>query len=232
MGQLDGPRRAPPAGRTVRRLVVLLHGYGADGNDLIELAPHLAAALPDTAFVAPDAPDPVPGMPFGRQWFSLSRYDPEMLRRDPQRAPDVYREMQLGAERASAALQSFLDAELARHGLTDDRMALVGFSQGTMMSLQVGLRRARPPAAVTGFSGALVGGDRLRSEIRCRPPVLLVHGDADEIVPVEAMFAAASGLAACEVPVQWHVCPGLGHGIDPDGLGLCRDFLHRHLGPA
>lgn len=227
--KLDGPRIVPPAGVKARHLVVLLHGYGADGNDLIELAGLWRQLLPDAAFVAPNAPERIPGSPFGYQWFGLERYDPEMLRRDPQHAAVTYREMEQGAVGARDDLQQFLDSELARLGLPGDRLALVGFSQGTMMSLYCGLRRNVPPAGIVGFSGALVGGERLADEIRCTPPVMLVHGDSDDVVPIEAMFSAASGLAAANVSVQWHICRGLGHGIDPEGVKIAGGALKTWL---
>ncbi len=225
---LDGPRVAPASG-TATHLVVLVHGYGADGSDLIGLAPHWQRLLPQAAFVAPNAPERIPGMPWGYQWFSLSAYDPDMLRRDPVLAPGIYQEMREGAARAAAPLAAFLDAELARHRLGPDRLALVGFSQGTMMALQVGLRRHVAPAAIVGFSGALIGADRLPAEITARPPVLLIHGDEDEIVPVEALQAGVDGLAAAGVAVRAHVCAGLGHGIDQEGLELAGGFLAGYL---
>lgn len=224
MTLLDGPRVLPAAGPP-DSLVVLLHGYGADGNDLIGLADPWKRWLPRTAFVSPNAPEPIPGMPFGRQWFGLAGYDPNQMRRDPRHTAAVYKGMATGAVKAAGALDAFLDAELARHKLSPDRMALVGFSQGTMMSLHVGLRRKTGLAGIVGFSGALVGGDALKAEIACRPPVLLIHGDADEMVPVTALFGALEGLKEAEVPVRWHVCPGLGHGIDPEGLQMAGQFL-------
>lgn len=232
---LDGPRLPAASGRATS-LAVLLHGYGADGNDLIELGAQWRRLLPDTAFAAPHAPTMIPGFPpgmgGGRQWFALDAYDPNLLRRDPQQTAGIYATMQVAAEGAAPALQAFLDAELARHGLTGDRLALVGFSQGTMMALHVGLRRAPAPAAILGYSGALLGGPALEDEIRGRPPVLLVHGDADDIVPVEAMFAAMNGLNAVGCPARWHVSRGLGHGIDPDGLQIGGAFLAENLSRA
>lgn len=230
--QLDGPRNLPAGGVTPDSLIVLLHGYGADGNDLIELAPHWRQLLPRAAFVAPHAPQRIPGMPFGYQWFSLAGYDPGQLRRDPRQAAEIYRNMETGAISAAGVLDSFLDAELARYGLPAGRLALVGFSQGTMMALHVGLRRPVGPAAIVGFSGALVGGDRLKSEIACRPPVLLIHGDADEVVPVTALFGALDGLAQAGVAVRWHIAQGLGHGIDPEGLSIAGQFLALSLAGA
>lgn len=228
--QLDGPRNLPPAGVTPDSLVVLLHGYGADGNDLIELAPHWRRQLPRTAFVAPHAPERIPGMPYGFQWFSLAGYDPNQMRRDPRHTAEIYRRMETGAIAAAGLLDRFLDDELARYGLPPGRLALVGFSQGTMMALHVGLRRPAAPAAIVGFSGALVGGDRLKDEIACRPPVLLIHGDADEMVPVTALFGATEGLAQAGITVRWHIAQGLGHGIDPDGLEMAGQFLAQSLG--
>lgn len=210
MTTLSGPRMPPQAGAAAQ-LVVLLHGVGADGNDLIGLAPALARHLPNAAFVAPNAPEPCDMAPFGHQWFSLQDRRPEAI--------------EAGVRRSAPVLDAFIDAELERSGLEDDQLALVGFSQGTMMALHVALRRARPVAAVLGFSGALIGADRLRAEIRSRPPVLLVHGDADELIPVRALHAAVAGLQAMSVPVRFSVRPGLPHGIDPEGVEEGGRFL-------
>ncbi len=209
---LDGPRRPPASGGAARHLVVLLHGYGANGDDLIGLAAAFAPALPDAAFVAPDAPQAIPGYPMGLQWFPLTRIGP--------------REIAEGAAAAAPAVNAFLDAELARHGLADAALALVGFSQGTMMALQVGLRRMRSPAGILGYSGVLPPSDQ---PITAKPPVLLVHGDRDEIVPVAALPAAAAALADVGVPVETHIVRGLGHGIDDAGLRLGVAFLRRVL---
>jgi phospholipase/carboxylesterase len=239
--ELDGPRVPPARGGQPRQLIVFLHGYGADGNDLIGLAPYFQRRLPDAAFVSPHAPEPIPGSPpgmgGGRQWFSLARYDPDMLRRmnaegvHADQAADVYRHMFDGTEAARPALDRFLDAELKRLNLTAGGLALVGFSQGTMMALHVGLRRQPGPAAIIGFSGALIGADRLPAEARCRPRVLLVHGDADEVVPLPAMHAALNALAKAEVPARWHITPGGGHGIDAPGVELALDVLASAFAP-
>jgi len=216
--RIDGPRLGPKAGGAPDSLVVLVHGYGANGEDLIGLAPYFQRVLPHAAFVAPDAPESVPGVPFGRQWFAITRLDPHLLA--------------AGADSAAPVLDAFLDAELERQGVAPSRLALVGFSQGTMMALHVGLRRAVPPVAILGFSGALVASERLPGEIRVRPPVLLIHGDSDPMVPVVAMHAAEAGLAAAGVPVASHVAPGLGHGIDPEGLQRGMAFLAEAFGAA
>ena len=208
--QLNGPR-LPAAGGAANRLIVFVHGYGADGNDLIGLGRHWQRLLPTAAFVSPHAPERCAMSPTGYQWFGITRMQPdEMLR---------------GVERAAPVLNAFIDAELARLNLDASKLALVGFSQGTMMSLHVGLRRTVPPAAIVGFSGALPGAERLPAEIVGRPPVLLVHGDADEMIPVQALHAAVNGLGAAGVPARWHVSRGMGHGIAPDGLDLAGRFL-------
>jgi phospholipase/carboxylesterase len=207
---LSGPR-LPPARGTATHLVVLCHGYGADGNDLIGLAPHWQRLLPTAAFVAPNAPERVPGAPSGFQWFPIQRLDPG--------------EMQRGVESAAGLLDAFLDAELARLELPHDRLALVGFSQGTMMSLQVGLRRPVKPAAIVGFSGMLARGTALEPLAPDTPPILLVHGDADQMIPAQAMLASVGMLGAAGAAVQWHISHGLGHGIDEAGLDLGGNFL-------
>ncbi len=212
---LDGPRLAARSG-TATALVVLLHGYGADGRDLISLADEWGDVLPGSAFVAPDAPEPIPGYPMGRQWFGLAERSAA--------------EMWIGVNEAAPVLESFLDAEMARHRLAPDRVALVGFSQGTMMALHVGLRRREQLAAIIAYSGRLAGPEQLGDAIVTRPPVLLVHGTEDEIIPVAAMNDAAAALLSEGVAVQCHACPHLGHGIDDAGLRLGGAFLGRHLG--
>jgi phospholipase/carboxylesterase len=191
-----GPATAP-----AEQLVVLLHGLGADGADLIDLAPVWARALPHAAFTAPHAPTPYAAAGFGRQWFDL--YD----------RSDASREA--GADAARAWLDAFLDAELARLGLTD--YALMGFSQGAMMALHVGLRRAVAPRAILAFSGRLIAPQRL-AEATARPPVLLVHGEADPVVPAASSHEAESALLAAGFDVTGRFVPGLGHGIDESGL--------------
>ena len=211
--ELNGPRLEPADGGKAKQLVVLLHGLGADGNDLISLAPIFARSLPQAAFVSPDAPFPCDMAPYGRQWFSLQ-----------DRAPEA---MLGGVRLAAPILDGFLDAELERLGLEDSDLALLGFSQGTMMALHVALRRSKPCGAVIGFSGHLVGADSLADEITSRPPVLLAHGDADEVVPFAALPAAEQVLKANGVTVSAHRRPGLGHGIDERCVALAQDAMIR-----
>jgi len=196
--------------------VVLLHGIGADGADLLGLAPFVAEALPDAAFVAPDGPFPYDMAPFGRQWFSLQdRSLPAMAQ---------------GLRAAAPLVDAYLDAQLAALGLDETGLALVGFSQGTMMALHVALRRPRPCAAVVGFSGALLQPEALAGEIRARPRILLIHGDADEVVNPACLPEAEAGLAAVGVPVLAEMRHGLGHAIDGSGLGLATAFLRQAFG--
>lgn len=206
---LDGPRLAP-RGRAASALVVLLHGYGANGDDLIALADAWQPILPDAAFVAPNAPDMIPGMHGGLQWFGLTLRDPSEYWR--------------GVSSAQPALDRFLDAELARHRLGPERLVLVGFSQGTMLALHVGLRRASAPAGIVAYSGLLAGPEHL-AQTPARPPVLLVHGETDDLIPVEALHTAREALAATGLPVEWHVRPGLGHGIDPEAQWMAGTFI-------
>ena len=219
MADLDGLRLEPRSGKA-RQLVVFLHGYGADGNDLIEIGRAWAGLLPDAAFISPHAPRPCGQAPMGREWFPLTFRDPD--------------ERWTGVNAAAPQLNAFLDAELTRRNLPNSALALVGFSQGTMMALHVGLRRAESPAAIVGYSGMLVipeeiDPDKFAGEIVNRPPVLLVHGDQDQLIPVQALMHAAQGLAALEVPVEWHISPGVAHGIDQEGLRQGGEFLARRF---
>ena len=211
MAELNGPRFGPKQGRA-RHLVVLLHGVGADGHDLIDLAPGWAAALPEAAFVSPDAPDRYDGSAIGRQWFSLSdRSRPAMAE---------------AATAAAGPLARFVAAELARLDLGPDAYALVGFSQGAMMALQVGLRHLPPPRAVVAYSGILLDETGFSAQ---PPPVLLVHGEDDAVVPAEATRVAERVLRAAGVVVEADISPRLGHGIDAAGLSRGGLWLQRYV---
>lgn len=217
---LDGPRLAPRSGTKATSLIVLLHGYGADGRDLIDLGEYWAPLLPDAAFVSPHAPEPLAIAPVGRQWFGYTERDD--------------RERWTGVQSANAALDGFLDAELARLNLPGGRLALVGFSQGTMMALHTGLRRKVAPAGIVGFSGVHVlppaaGIDAFDAEITSRPPILLIHGDADAVVAPDYLPRAVESLQARGVNVRAHMTRGLGHGIDRTGLTLAGNFLQEVL---
>jgi phospholipase/carboxylesterase len=219
MTELDGPRLEPHSGEA-RQLVVFLHGYGADGNDLIDIGRAWQELMPHAAFVSPHAPEACGQAPTGRQWFALTFRDPN--------------ERWLGANKAAPVLERFLDAELKRRNLPPSALVLVGFSQGTMMALHVGLRRAAAPLAIVGYSGLLVvppdaNPEKFAEGIKARPPILLVHGDRDDLIPVQALFQAASGLGSLDIPVEWHLSRGIGHGIDQEGLRHGGEFIARRL---
>jgi phospholipase/carboxylesterase len=216
MTKLDGPSHGPHAGGKPGHLAILLHGYGADGNDLIGLAPVLAPLMPDVVFHAPNAPYPCEGNPMGFQWFGISRLDREVAA--------------AGVRSAAPYAEAFLDDTMARHGLDESKTVLIGFSQGTMMALHVGLRRKNPLAGIVGFSGMLAAPGALGSEIRSKPPVLLVHGDSDEMLPAMLTQRAAQTLQENGVEVGVHIAKGVGHGIDQTGLSHAARFLVNAFG--
>ena len=212
MTTLTGPTAPPASGEPASALVVFLHGYGADGNDLISLSQIFSQVLPHAAFSAPHAPQAM-GMG-GRAWFPLTMRDPS--------------EYERGVVSAAPSLDAYLDAELSRLGLADDRLALVGFSQGTMMALHVAYRRPSSIACVVGYSGlcATVEGGPLKPA-----PTILIHGTADEVVPPQMTMVAAQMLGGADIPVEFHMVPGLGHGIEETGLRMAADQLRRSLPP-
>ena len=201
---LTGPSFSPKSGGAPRQVVILLHGLGADGDDLIGLAPYFAEALPDAEFLSPHAPYPCDMAPYGRQWFSLQDFGQEAMLR--------------GLEAVKPLFDSYLDAVIESRKITAADLALIGFSQGTMLSLHGALRRKQPIAALLGYSGMLVAPDRLIGEITARPPVMLIHGEQDTVVPFEAMELGRRALEALAVPASTLARPGLGHSIDDEGL--------------
>lgn len=216
---LTAGRKEPVSGET-RSVVVFLHGYGANGADLLGLADVLGEHLPDTLFVAPDAPEAIAGLPNGYQWFPIPWLD-----------GSSEEEAERGLRAASDDLNAFLDALLVDEDLLPEQMVLFGFSQGTMISLHVAPRREDPVAGIVAFSGRLLSPESLADETRVRPPVLLVHGDADDVVPVQSLPAAAEALQeAGWQDVFAHIMKGTAHGIAPDGLSVALAFMRDKCG--
>ncbi|QFT63366.1 alpha/beta hydrolase [Roseivivax sp. THAF30] len=211
---LQAGRKEPASGET-RSVVVFLHGYGANGADLLGLADPLAEHLPDTLFLAPDAPEACAGAPFGFQWFPIPWID-----------GSSQEDSEAGMRAAAADLDAFLDSLMVDEDVMPEQVALFGFSQGTMMALQVAPRREDAVAGIVGFSGRLLEPDLLADEAVSCPPVLLVHGDQDDVVPPQSMPEAAEALqSAGWSEVYGHVMKGTAHGIDPEGLGVALAFL-------
>ncbi len=211
--------RVDPLSGSLRSVVVFLHGYGANGADLLGLAEPLGAHLPDTLFLAPDAPERCAGAPFGFQWFPIPWID-----------GSSEEESERGIMAAAADLDAFLDAVMVDEDVLPEQVVLFGFSQGTMMSLHVAPRRPDPVAGIVAFSGRLLAPDLLADEVVSRPPVLLVHGDQDDLVPVQSLPEAAEALQnAGWTDVYAHIMKGTGHGIAPDGLSVALAFMRDKL---
>jgi len=215
---LNGERRAAASGKGTS-LVVFLHGYGANAQDLLGLADPLAPHMPDTVFVAPDAPEHCAGSPMGYQWFPIPWID-----------GSSEEDSAAGMERAVGDLNAYLDTVMQEEGINADKTILFGFSQGTMMALHIAPRRKDPMAGVVGFSGRLMSPDLLADEAVVKPPVLLVHGDQDDVVPPASLPEAADALTVAGFEVYAHVSKGTAHGIAPDGLSVAAAFMRDKLG--
>jgi len=215
---LNFQRRAAKSGKT-RSLVILFHGYGADGNDLLGLADPLGPHMPDTVFVAPDAPNTCSGNPFGFEWFPIPRLDGSS-----QEAAEK------GMAQSIKDMNAFIDAQMEAENVGPENTILVGFSQGTMMSLHIAPRRAQALAGVVGFSGRLLAPEKLADEVQSRPPFVLIHGDQDDMVPIASLSEAEECLSANGFSVFTHISKGMSHGIAPDGLSLALAFMREKLG--
>jgi len=215
--KLQGPELSPQSGNKPKQLVIFLHGYGSNGDDLISLSPEYKDILPDAHFISPNAPykcemsPPMINNSF--QWFSLISHDPV----------DMYE----GAISASQILNDFIDEQLERFDLSEKDLTLIGFSQGTMMSLHVGLRREKQLAGILGYSGSLLEAEPLEDHIKSKPPICLVHGIIDPIVPFISMSNAENTLEKLSVDIETHARPMLAHGIDFDGIKIGRKFLKK-----
>ena len=213
---LIGPEAEPASGGPAKQLILFVHGYGADGNDLISLTQYFANVAPDAAFLSPNAPYRCDGSPHGYQWYDVWMQD---------------RDERLGAIRSTAAIfDNFIDQQLDRRGLTEKSLVLIGFSQGTMMSIFTAPRREKAVSGIVGYSGRMEAPNLLKDEIKSKPPVVMIHGDSDELLAVSEMETAAAALKECGVEIDTHVRPGLGHGIDEQGIRIGLEFVKNALG--
>ncbi len=219
MTKLSGPMLAPASGKAPRQAVVLLHGYGSDGNDLIALAPQWRSLLPEALFVSPNAPEQCRQIASGFQWFDIS-YDGDRLAK-----------RQIGVQTARPVLVEFLGDLWSQTGILPQNTLLVGFSQGAMMALHVGLSLKQRLMGIIAFSGALLPPDGFGTQPFAQTPVCLVHGDMDEVVDPEHSADADVALRLAGYPVHYHVSAGVGHGIAPDGLAFASDFIRQVAAP-
>ncbi|WP_425090428.1 alpha/beta hydrolase [Tropicimonas sp. S265A] len=214
---LDAVRKGPEMGKA-KHVVIVLHGYGADGNDLIGLADPLMPHMPRTAFLAPNAPERCVNNPMGYQWFPIPWLDGSS-------EEDATKGMLAAAE----DLNAYIDHVLETEGVSPENLILLGFSQGTMISLHVAPRRSEAVAGIVGFSGRLLGPELLEDEARVKPPVMLIHGDADDVVPPSSLPEAANALTLAGFETYAHVSEGTAHGIAPDGLSVALSFMRDKL---
>jgi len=211
MSTLEGPIVEPQTSEKPKQLVIFCHGYGADGNDLIGLSSYFQNILPNAIFMSPNAPQKCDLNPLGYQWFDFQSGDPALIWK--------------GVLEAASILNSFIDEQLKKYNLSDNNLALIGFSQGTMMSLHVGLRREKPMKALIGFSGKLIGEELLKDDLISKPPIYLIHGEQDPMVPHQETLNAAEVLKEHGIEVQKHISPNTPHSIAEDGLKIAIDFL-------
>jgi phospholipase/carboxylesterase len=216
MVKLNGPLLPPRSGRPATQAVILLHGYGADGSDLISLGQHWGQLLPDAMFIAPNAPEPCAGSPFGFQWFALN--------------VDRIAGRIEGAKTAAPILKEFLADLWAQTGIAPAQTILAGFSQGAMMALHVGTSLAEELAGIIAFSGAFVPADGFAEGKFAKPPVTLIHGELDQVVDADLSRQAATELSASGFEVSLHISANTAHGIAPDGLDFATSFLVARLG--
>ena len=211
-------KRRPAASGTTGSVVIFLHGYGADGSDLMGLADPLAPNMPDTVFIAPDAPEKCMGNPMGFQWFPIPWIDGSS-------EEDSAR----GAALAEQDINAFIDQILEQEEIEPSQLMIVGFSQGTMMALQVLPKRDEPVAGLVAFSGRLLSPDSFAETVVSKPPVILIHGDQDDMVPPAHFHEAGEALEAAGFETYGHIMEGTGHGIANDGLSVALSFMAQKL---
>ena len=194
-----------------KKIVILSHGYGADCNDLVSIGEYWQRFLPDTAFVAPNAPTVCQINRSGFEWFDLMQTSIEKINEE--------------FKSALVKLDEFIEAQLLEYKLTKKDLFLMGFSQGTMMSLQLGLSYKEPVGGILGYSGKIYNFEMLKKNIKSKPPVVLFHGTEDTIIPLEEMYASYELLRAQSIDVTYKVFENCGHSITPEGLSLGLKFI-------
>lgn len=217
MKKIDGPSLAPLSGKA-KHLVILLHGYGANGEDLLSLGEEWAPELPDAAFAAPNAPEACGVFPVGYQWFPIRAIDPREFERER------------SVENVTPVLHGFIDDQLKKWGVAEDKVIVVGFSQGAMMAMYAMPRRENACAGVIGFSGMLIDAAGLKGAGIVKMPILAIHGEEDTVVPPESLAAIDEGFSAAGFDVETAMRPGLSHAIDQFGLIRGLDFIREKLG--
>tara|TARA_B100001094_G_C17995269_1_gene702340 strand:- start:13 stop:723 length:711 start_codon:yes stop_codon:yes gene_type:complete len=226
--ELTGPYSKPTSGGIAKNAVIMLHGYGSDGNDLIQLAPYFAKEMPNTAFFSPHAPDlTLHGI--GRQWFNIDNYRPEIINDDKSEVLELLSNMHEGAKRSSSLLKIYLNTIKLEHNLDYRNIAIMGFSQGTMMAVNVGLTHDEMIGGIVGFSGALIGQNEIVKNIQSPPPIVLIHGKEDDLVPAKASSHMYETLKEINVDINLHLIDNLGHNINEEGLLIARRFLIKNF---
>ncbi|MEE2704634.1 MAG: dienelactone hydrolase family protein [Pseudomonadota bacterium] len=225
---LDGPIFKPKPGNIIKSAVIMLHGYGADGNDLIQLAPMFSHFLPDTIFFSPHAPDKT-SHGVGRQWFNIDFYTPELIRENKSELVSLLSKMHQGAQRSSSLINDYIKKIKIDYKLTNRNIMLVGFSQGTMMAISNGLLHENALAGIVGFSGALMGEKEIIKNIKSPSPVLLIHGNDDDLIPPEATIYMHDTLKKYNIEVSHHILNNVGHNINEEGISIAKEFLLKYL---
>ena len=212
---ISRPIIEPSSENPPKQMIIFVHGYGADGNDLIGLANYFQSTLPEAIFLSPHAPEACSMNPSGYQWFDLTSTDPAVL----------WSKILVAADH----LNEFIDSKLLEYNIAEENLALIGFSQGTMMSLHVSLRRKNTMAAVLGYSGRLIGADLLKDDLISKPSIYLIHGDQDPMVPYQDSLTAEKVLKEYSIDIKTHISKHTQHSIAEDGLRIGVDFLASKL---
>jgi len=228
METIDGPCFGPSSGKKAKSAIIFLHGYGSDGNDLIQLAPNFSNFFPDTAFYSPNGPyQSINGI--GREWFSLNNYDPSMIKHKKYEMNEILSTMYQGAKESGEILNTYINGIVSKLNISYNSLALIGFSQGTMMALHVGLRQSDRLAAILAYSGIILGESDIKETCKSKPPIMMIHGSQDQLIPVEALHHATNILKNNNIIHESHIINELGHGINDEAIKVGIDFLSKYI---